>query len=218
MRAWKLIGLGLAGLIVAGGAASFIASRSAIPATPHASPKTPPPVLLVSEMIKAAEDLNSRCRGGSGDDAATLVACDQRDQMMSALEAAGTCWGDPNNPNQIGADKTWQPCSAPVAAHSTPSPAKEVPSPEIQYDPARAANIARMDSAMSVTRGCLRAQTINMVRIGQTDRDQVAQGITNICQAILMKIDVMSADEVQAMVKVMAYDAIADVERENAGG
>lgn len=212
MKAWKLIGLGVVGLIIVAGAASVFTSRSTVSPTP-----LKPPVLTVSEMITAVEDLNGRCRGGSGDDPATMVACDQRDQMMDALKVEGMCWGNPNDPNEIGADKTWRPCPSTVAASHPPEVAQEVPSPEVQYDPAKAVEAARLESAMSATRGCLRAQTKASVMIGIKGRDQVAERITGMCREILLRVNVMHPEEVAPMVRVMAYDAIEDVQRESAG-
>lgn len=218
MRAWKLIGLGVAGLIIVGGAASVLTSRSAVDPTPVKPAASMPlrPLLTVSEMIAAAEDLNGRCRDSSEDETMTMVACDQRDQMMEALRAEGMCWGNDNDPNEAEYQKTWRPCPSVVAAHPTDLP-QEVPSPEIQYEPTRADKAAQIDSAMAATRGCLRAQTTRLALSGMRDREQVAQQITGMCRVILQRTETMSPDEVYAMVLVMAYDAIADVERENGG-
>lgn len=218
MRAWKLIGLGIAGLIIVGGAASVLMSRSAVDPTPLKPAASMPqrPVLTVSEMIAAADDLNGRCRGGSGDDPTTMVACEQRDQMTEALRAEGMCWGNPNDPNEAEYQKTWRPCPSVLAAAPADIP-QDVPSPEIQYDPTKAAKAARIDSAMVATRGCLRAQTTRLALSGIRDRERVAEQITEMCRVILQRTEAMPPEEVSAMVRVMAYDAIADVERE-AGG
>lgn len=241
MRAWKFVGLGLAGLIVAAAAGGVIENW------PTEAPTTSK--LTVSQMMRLEEELNSRCRGGSGDDPKTMTACDQRDRLLEQLKDAGTCWGNPHDPNQAGYEKTWQPCGQGNTENAkSPNPTdasalyrlahpdankqdaegakegvvagspRDIPSSEIQYDPENAHKVALINGAMSATRGCLRAQTINMVRIGYKDRETVAQGITNICQVILVRTNLMTSDEVAAMVKVMAYDAIKDVERENWGG
>jgi hypothetical protein len=53
--------------------------------------------------------LNERCRGGSGDNDATMQACEQRDAMAPEVERAGYCWGELSY--QAEADKHWRRCS-----------------------------------------------------------------------------------------------------------
>ncbi|MCY1218768.1 hypothetical protein D9M68_648000 [compost metagenome] len=66
-------------------------------------------------QIDQVERLNSRCRGGSGDDPATMKACAQRDAAYSRLEKSGWCY---DKDRDAGYQQTWQRCAraaAPVA-------------------------------------------------------------------------------------------------------
>ena len=54
--------------------------------------------------------LNDRCRGGSGDDDATMRACEERDTLLPEVERQGYCWG--NAADQSEADRRWQRCSS----------------------------------------------------------------------------------------------------------
>lgn len=54
--------------------------------------------------------LNSACRGGSGDDPATMQACDARDAAFDSLEALSWCYGEPD---QAGFEMEWHRCTAP---------------------------------------------------------------------------------------------------------
>jgi hypothetical protein len=70
-----------------------------------AAPENPSQELAL--LIAEEEKLNDKCRGGSGDDKATLEACDERDALYKKIEANNWCWG---HDGQIGADRTWEPC------------------------------------------------------------------------------------------------------------
>lgn len=59
------------------------------------------------KMIDRANDLSSRCRGGSGDDPATHSACEERDETMVQLESKGICWGPEDAPR---IDQRWIRC------------------------------------------------------------------------------------------------------------
>ena len=56
------------------------------------------------------QDLNSACRGGSGDNPATLQACDARDAAFDSLDALGWCYGEPG---QAGFETEWHRCTSP---------------------------------------------------------------------------------------------------------
>lgn len=72
----------------------------------------------VKKLISNADVLNSRCRGGSGDDPNTHVACYDRDKAYSELVKIGWCWG---KPGQYGYEKKWNKCEpAPNTAIGTP--------------------------------------------------------------------------------------------------
>lgn len=58
-------------------------------------------------MIAEYEKLNSDCRGGSGDDPATMEACEQRDAVGKKLDARGVCKG---RQGEAGYEMTWHRC------------------------------------------------------------------------------------------------------------
>lgn len=74
--------------------------------------KIPPDV---ASLISKADQLNDKCRGGSGDDPATSKACDARDAVIGQIRAKKYCFG---TDQQIQAEKTWQEC-APASAVAT---------------------------------------------------------------------------------------------------
>ncbi len=59
--------------------------------------------LLADEAI-----LNSRCRGGSGDDTDTWQACGARDYVGWLLSERGYCYG---KDGQSGAEMEWHACT-----------------------------------------------------------------------------------------------------------
>ena len=66
-------------------------------------------------LIQRWNDLNSDCRGGSGDDPKTLEACDERDQTVGrALEDLGWCYG---KEDQAGYQMQWHKCEADSLHH-----------------------------------------------------------------------------------------------------
>lgn len=65
------------------------------------------PDAKTQDQIKYIEQLNDKCRGGSGDDPATWQACDMREKAAEGLKSKGWCWGPDN---AIGADKHWIRC------------------------------------------------------------------------------------------------------------
>jgi len=58
-------------------------------------------------MIDEWRRLNEQCRGGSGDDPATMAACDQREAATARLKAAGICYG---KEGQAGYQMTMHRC------------------------------------------------------------------------------------------------------------
>lgn len=59
-------------------------------------------------MILRWTELNGRCRGGSGDNPATLQACEDRDALGGQLEAQGFCYGEND---EFGFQADWAVCS-----------------------------------------------------------------------------------------------------------
>lgn len=64
----------------------------------------------IKAAIDKAEDLNDKCRGGSGDNPKTMGLCDQRDKAYTEIKKQGWCFGD-SSKNEIEANKTWQKCA-----------------------------------------------------------------------------------------------------------
>ncbi len=73
--------------------------------------RVPHPFLSPSQdvalLLKRVAELNTRCRGGSGDDPDTLAACDARDVLVEELRARGWCYGRPDEPGYL---HNWHPC------------------------------------------------------------------------------------------------------------
>ena len=84
---------GIAGPIGAKAAASVISRTNFTPAQ--------------QVIIQRNEALEHRCRDGSGDDPATIAACDLRDAATQRLNAAGICWG---KQGQAEYEYTYQHC------------------------------------------------------------------------------------------------------------
>lgn len=82
-------------------AAALSGLLAAVPLTARAE--------AVPKLLQDWTALNGLCRGGSGDDPRTRVACDRRDAIDRRLAAAGWCYG---RQSDIGAERTWQPCGA----------------------------------------------------------------------------------------------------------
>lgn len=92
--------------------ASSVPEQSSTSSTPPDSRPAEPAVreapLDVARLIEQAEQLNTKCRGGSGDLEATGQACNQRDELMEVIANKGWCYG---TVDQIQADKQWQQCA-----------------------------------------------------------------------------------------------------------
>lgn len=61
-----------------------------------------------ASLIKAWTELNSQCRGGSGDDPRTMEACERRDEVGRRIDAAGWCYG---KTNQMAYQYQWHACT-----------------------------------------------------------------------------------------------------------
>jgi hypothetical protein len=64
----------------------------------------------VAKLITREDDLNDKCRGGSGDNPSTQAICDERDRLFSSIRAKGWCWGPDDQPES---QKKWMPCAGP---------------------------------------------------------------------------------------------------------
>lgn len=58
-------------------------------------------------LLQDVATLNSRCRGGSGDDSETWMACGARDYIGFLLFQRGYCLG---KEGQAGFEMEWHPC------------------------------------------------------------------------------------------------------------
>lgn len=72
----------------------------------------------VESLIKQADKLNDQCRGGSGDNPATIKACDKRDKLIDEINAKGWCYG---HEGQAGYQRKWEKCHT---ASETVTPAE----------------------------------------------------------------------------------------------
>ena len=63
---------------------------------------------VVRDLLSVERDLNSMCRGWSGDEKHTDQVCAVRDKMNKALNKMGYCYG---KHGQIGADMEWHKCT-----------------------------------------------------------------------------------------------------------
>lgn len=69
----------------------------------EAQPQDP----VIQSFMEQEEELNDKCRGGSGDSPDTMVACEHRDRVLGQLASRGWCWGPFA---AIGAEKHWIKC------------------------------------------------------------------------------------------------------------
>lgn len=208
MRPWKAIGL-VGGFILIAAISNSISRRS---------PAPPPDIATMKEREQA---LNEKCRGGSGDLPETQKACDERDQLITKLAAAGVCWGDPNDDTQSNVDMTWQRCDEPAPQKREPERAfaesEGEPNDEIQYDPLAAEKKQRLRSAISVTRGCMRGQAQVLLRGGGRDRQQFVDWLSTVCRGPLNFNSVLSPEEIAETLDTLAHESIRDIELEAAG-
>ena len=68
---------------------------------------------LVQPLIGLAEELNEKCRGGSGDQALTHEYCSERDSVIDELKQAGWC---PQKTNPRDGASSWGKCPAPAGS------------------------------------------------------------------------------------------------------
>jgi hypothetical protein len=62
----------------------------------------------VRSLIARSEAANDKCRGGSGDEPATFIACGERNEMLRRIEALGWCKG--KTTDETAADYRWHRC------------------------------------------------------------------------------------------------------------
>lgn len=85
-----------------------VAQKTAVPTPTSVTVAPAPTVKSAKIMIAEWDELNGRCRGGSGDDARTWSACDARDALGEEIDSAGWCLG------KIGewvGDAKWHQCT-----------------------------------------------------------------------------------------------------------
>ena len=64
------------------------------------------PIRLIAQW----QEQNGACRGGSGDSADTLAACDRRERITAKLQTVGWCFG---REGQYGYQMDWHACDGP---------------------------------------------------------------------------------------------------------
>jgi uncharacterized protein len=64
----------------------------------------------VRDLLNKWDELNEKCRGGSGDDPKTWKACDKRDELYPKITGSGWCMGN-GGEDQFGYQKYWQHCN-----------------------------------------------------------------------------------------------------------
>ena len=60
-----------------------------------------------TQAMRRWDDANGRCRGGSGDNPATMKACDERESLYQAAVRLGWCYG---RANEYGYQNRWHRC------------------------------------------------------------------------------------------------------------
>jgi len=78
----------------------------------------------IEVLLKEIDALNSQCRGGSGDDPKTQLACDKREARAQEAEQRGWCWGPQGA--AINADKHWMRCADDKTMEQRQTPATAV--------------------------------------------------------------------------------------------
>ncbi len=71
-----------------------------------------------ARLLDQWRNLNTQCRGGSGDSDATVAVCERRDILSTKLKAVGWCYG---RDGEYGYQMEWHSCGQPQAAGSTGS-------------------------------------------------------------------------------------------------
>lgn len=137
------------GLMMASAIVSLIAVHTAF-----AQAKYPGASADITDMIDRVQSLQSKCRGGSGDNPATMQVCSDKDLLVDMLRQNGWCFGAPG---QAEYQKKWQRCvaaSAPQAPPSTP-PQATLPYYRVEEGCKRVASLGG-EYSESVMAGCLR--------------------------------------------------------------
>ncbi|MCC4258588.1 MULTISPECIES: hypothetical protein [Sphingobium] len=77
-------------------ATSFQNAQINVNPVPASMPEKDAPEWTAKEtaLINDWRRLNEQCRGGSGDDPATLKACEDREDATTRLQNAGICYGE----------------------------------------------------------------------------------------------------------------------------
>jgi hypothetical protein len=70
-----------------------------------------------TRLLEDVVTLNTRCRGGSGDDMETWMACGARDYVSYLLSERGYCYG---KEDQAGFEMEWHACTSNSVRSSKP--------------------------------------------------------------------------------------------------
>lgn len=63
----------------------------------------------IKTILSVEDTLNSMCRGGSGDDPRTEVACEEREKLVKVLGHLNWCYGEKG---QAGFEMKWHKCTS----------------------------------------------------------------------------------------------------------
>jgi hypothetical protein len=63
---------------------------------------------LIEDLLSVERDLNSLCRGGSGNQETAMKICDLRDRVDQILSTLGYCYG---TQGQAGNQMQWHKCT-----------------------------------------------------------------------------------------------------------
>ncbi len=82
---------------------SLIALSIAFDVTELANAQPP----LIEDLLSVENDLNTLCRGGAGNEEATMEVCQIRDKVDQLLSMLGYCYG---TQDQAGNQMQWHKC------------------------------------------------------------------------------------------------------------
>jgi len=151
-----------------------------IPITANSATPTTYSREQIKPIVLAFEDLNDKCKGGSGDAPATWVSCKKRDDLFTKIKNAGWCWGDGTS-EQIESDKQWQMCTS-------------VPGESPELWPIPKFNVNAMCEKLATSSG----KTSEMVRQGCYQQEQASY---NTVKNLWMKIPLSMQEECVAIAK-----------------
>ena len=184
--------------------------------SPASSPKAAAgPAKAVTQMLKDEDALNETCRGGSGDDPATLDACKKRDELIAKLNAAGMCYGPPDLPMY---QQKWGPCPAQPVEIAAVEPSASDPSggppDKITLTPGQAIKNAKVERYMAAADHCMHGRAESLLLGGARSRQQIREAALASCSTTLIRVlqddGGLSAADATTGAQAMAGRAVED--------